>query len=175
MKAKTAIIYSSVDGQTRKICERLCSLLSRHNHDVELISVHDLSVDIRLFQKIIIASSIRYGSHHVKIIKFIEKNFKQLNSMKSAFVSVNLVARKPEKAAANTNPYVIKFLNSISWKPAYIAVFAGTLNYKQYSFVDRLMIQLIMLITKGPVRGDTEIEYTDWNKVDEFAEALRQM
>lgn len=140
-----------------------------------MVPVHEFSSDIRTYHKVIIASSVRYGTHHVKIIRFIQENFRQLNGMKSAFVSVNLVARKPEKAAANTNPYVIKLLNSISWKPAYIAVFAGTLNYKQYSFTDKLMIQLIMLITKGPVRGNTEIEYTDWKKVDDFAEALRQM
>lgn len=165
---RTAIIYSSHDGQTKKICNRLSTLLKEINHCVELFSIHEFSKNIQEYEKIIIASSIRYGTHHKKILDFIQHNKESLGKIKNAFISVNLVARKPEKAAAETNPYVIKFLDSIEWKPNLVAVFAGKLDYKKYTFTDRLMIQLIMLITKGPVNSKTEIEYTDWDSVDEF-------
>jgi menaquinone-dependent protoporphyrinogen oxidase len=50
-----------------------------------------------------------------------------------------------------------------------VKVFAGKLDYKKYSFFDRKMIQLIMWMTKGPTNTDAEIEYTNWEKVNEFA------
>jgi len=168
MKVRTAIIFSSQDGHTKKICCRLETLLTESNHRVELFSIHEFSKNIQDYEKVIIASSIRYGTHHKKILELIKNNTAGLNKIKNAFISVNLVARKPEKATAQTNPYVIKFLNSIEWKPNLVAVFAGKLDYKKYVFIDRLMIQLIMLITKGPVNSKTEIEYTDWAGVDEF-------
>jgi len=36
------------------------------------------------------------------------------------------------------------------------------------------MIQLIMWMTKGPTDTNTEIEYTDWKKVKEFAKVLME-
>lgn len=91
--------------------------------------------------------------------------------MKSGFFGVNMVARKPNKNTPETNLYTKKFLAKIAWKPAFTAVFAGALYYPQYNWFDRNMIRFIMLLGKG----DTDvtkpvIEYTNWAKVDEFAE-----
>jgi len=88
---------------------------------------------------------------------------------------VNLVARKPEKRAVDTNPYVIKFLKTIAWKPELVCVIAGKLDYPQYGFWDRIMIQLIMWITKGPTDPNTVIEYTDWEQVDEFVKIFSEL
>ena len=38
------------------------------------------------------------------------------------------------------------------------------LDYKKYKTFDRIMIQFIMWMTKGPTDKNTKIEYTDWNK-----------
>jgi menaquinone-dependent protoporphyrinogen oxidase len=169
MQKRTIIIYSSVDGQTKKICCQIKDILILNNHLADVISVNDLTQAITAFDKILIASSIRYGKHNEQIEKLIKENSELLNSKKTAFISVNLVARKPEKSKPDTNPYVIKFFNSIEWKPALAAVFPGKLDYKLYSFRDRLLIQLIMLLTKGPTNSKTVIEYTNWTEVDEFA------
>jgi menaquinone-dependent protoporphyrinogen oxidase len=175
MSIKTAIIYAPVDGQTLKICTRLAEGLSREDHSVEIFSIEEFSGDIREFDKIMIASSIRYGKHNEKIQDFIAAQKAELEKKKSAFFSVNLVARKPEKATSETNPYVNKFLTSIDWVPNQVGIFAGKLDYKKYSLSDRLLIQLIMLMTGGPLRSGNGIEFTDWKKVDEFGELFSKM
>ncbi|GHB42822.1 menaquinone-dependent protoporphyrinogen IX dehydrogenase [Mongoliitalea lutea] len=172
MPPQTIIIYSSVDGQTKKICEYVQSLLSEFKEEVKLLSIEDfiqeeLSLDV--FSKIILASSIRYGKHNQEITALIHQEHQILQTKTAAFISVNLVARKKEKSSYNTNPYVIKFLQTIPWKPTVTAVFAGQLNYKIYSFWDKLLIRLIMKLTKGPTDPNTDIEYTDWEAVDAFA------
>ena len=43
------------------------------------------------------------------VYKFIEKNKDTLENRKSAFFSVNVVARKPEKVPQSTNPYIKNF------------------------------------------------------------------
>jgi menaquinone-dependent protoporphyrinogen oxidase len=175
MKAKTGIIYSSVDGQTLKICNRLRDVFLQNNQNVELISINDFNEDVSNYDKLIIGASIRYGVHNKKIIDFINTNKKQLNSIKTAFFSVNLVARKSEKSTPDSNPYVIKFFETINWTPTIVEVFAGKLDYKKYPFFDRIMIQFIMWMTKGPTKPSTEIEYTNWDRVTEFGVQLKNM
>ena len=172
MNVKTAIIYSSVDGQTLKICNQVKDELLQNSQNAELFSIEDFGEDVTNYDRLIIGSSIRYGVHNKKIIDFINTHKKLLDSKQTAFFSVNLVARKPEKRTPDTNPYVIKFFKTIDWKPTMVEVFAGKLDYKKYSFFDRTMIQFIMWMTKGPTNTSTEIEYTDWNRVKEFGVQL---
>ena len=175
MKTKIGILYSTVDGQTLKICNLIKEVLVEKGNTVELFSIEDFDKKVTDFDKFIIGASIRYGKHNPKIIEFINKNKTDLNKTENAFFSVNLVARKPEKATPETNPYFIKFMNEIDWIPNLSAVFAGKLDYQKYPFTDRLMIQLIMWMTKGPTDSKTKIEYTDWDKVKEFGVLLNNM
>ena len=173
--SRTAMIYSSVDGHTLKICNRLLDVLKKDRQSIELFSIEEFQEDISQFDRLILGASIRYGVHNKQVIEFINTNKEQLDYIKTAFFSVNLVARKPEKNTPQTNPYVIKFFKKIDWTPTMVAVFAGMLDYKKYPFWDRIMIQLIMRITKGPTDLNTKIEYTDWEKVDAFAARLGKL
>jgi menaquinone-dependent protoporphyrinogen oxidase len=168
MKTKIGILYSTVDGQTLKICNVIQEVLEEKGNAVELFSIENFKGNVTDFDKFVIGASIRYGKHNPKIIEFINQNKAALDTIENAFFSVNLVARKPEKANPETNPYFIKFLQTIHWIPKTSAVFAGKLDYQKYPFTDRLMIQLIMWMTKGPTNSKTKIEYTDWDKVKEF-------
>ena len=56
-----------------------------------------------------------------------------------------------------------------------VEVFAGKLDYKKYPFFDRIMIQFIMWMTKGPTNSDAEIEYTNWDRVTEFGNRLKKL
>ena len=172
---KIGIVYATVDGQTLKICTKIKEELLQLNNHVELYSIDEFNEDITSFDKFIIGSSIRYGVHHKKIIEFINTNKPELDTIKTAFFSVNLVARKPEKNTPTTNPYVVKFFKTINWKPTLVEVFAGKLDYKKYPYFDRIMIQFIMWMTKGPTDKTVEIEYTNWNKVSKFSKTLHNL
>lgn len=91
------------------------------------------------------------------------------------FFSVSLVARKHDKCRPGNNPYLQKFLKQIVWKPKEQAVFAGKLDYPSYRFFDRLLIRLIMCVTKGPTDPLAVIEFTDWPQVELFARLISAM
>ena len=170
------IIYSTTDGHTRDICQRLQQLIEQQGHQVTLAPVDD-APDIRLesFDKIVIGASIRYGKHHKRIYDFIKNNEQILDSKPNAFFSVNVVARKLEKNQPETNPYLKKFLQQIAWQPQELAVFAGKLDYPRYSFRDRQIIRFIMWMTKGPTDPATVIEFTDWQQVENFGRRVSTM
>ena len=167
------IIYSTTDGHTKIICERIKNFLINGN-SVELLSLEDAKkVDLYNFEKIIIGASIRYGKHSRELYKFINLNKNTLDQKKNAFFSVNVVARKPEKNSAETNPYINKFLKISKWKPNKISVFAGKVDYPNYNFFDKYIIKFIMFITKGPTDTSRSYEFTDWSKVDDFSKELK--
>jgi len=173
--AKILIIYSTTDGHTRSICERLQKLVATQ-HDVLLVAMADEpNIDITPFDKVVIGASIRYGKHQKQVSNFIASNQSALESRRNAFFSVNVVARKPEKNTPESNPYLQKFLKKIDWQPQSLAVFAGKIDYPRYGFVDKQMIRFIMWMTKGPTDPTATIEFTDWDKVDEFARTVIEM
>ncbi|MGC2166105.1 MAG: menaquinone-dependent protoporphyrinogen IX dehydrogenase, partial [Gallionella sp.] len=165
------------DGHTLKICQRLRQQMrSTQSHDVTLRSLDEGSApDLTIFDALVIGASIRYGKHKQCVYDFIQRNQPYLNSIPNAFFSVNVVARKPDKADPDTNPYVRKFLKQVSWQPKILAVFAGKIDYKKYRFWDKQMIRLIMWMTNGPTDLDKEVEFTDWDKVDDFGRLVGGM
>ena len=168
----TLIIYSSTDGHTKTICNRLINFL-KDGDDIKISSLEEAKkFDLSKFNKIIIGASIRYGQHSKELYKFVNLNKDILNQKQSVFFSVNVVARKPEKNMPDTNPYIKKFLKISKWKPKKIGVFAGKVDYPSYGFFDKYIIKLIMFITKGPTDTSQSYEFTDWSKVDEFAKEL---
>lgn len=174
--ASILIIYSTTDGHTRRICERLKEVAEIAGNRIVIVFVdEEPNVDLQPYDKFVIGASIRYGKHSPQIREFIRRNEKILESKPNAFFSVNVVARKPEKNTPETNPYLQKFLKQISWQPQNLAVFAGKIDYPKYSFLDRQAIRFIMWMTKGPTDPTAVVEFTDWNTVDEFGHLICKM
>jgi menaquinone-dependent protoporphyrinogen oxidase len=174
--ASVIMVYSTTDGHTRMICERLRDLIEEQQHEVTLTELKpDSQIDLGRYERIVIGASIRYGKHRPEVAEFVEQNVETLRSKPSAFFSVNAVARKPEKRDPETTPYVRKFLQSISWKPPVIGIFAGKIDYPRYGFVDKTMIRFIMWITKGPTDPNGVFEFTDWDAVDAFGREIASM
>jgi len=169
------IIYSSIDGQTKKICETIKENLPSGNK-FKLISLDEaLYFNLENCEKIIIGASIRYGRHNKKVLDFIIKNKNILDLKKTAFFSVNVVARKEEKSTPETNPYVLNFLKKTNWKPNKLSVFAGKVDYPNYNFFNKIVIRFIMMITKGPTDINNSYEFTNWENVRKFAKELEKL
>ena len=166
---RSLLVYSTVDGQTQTICKKIGSLAI--NTKVDIIPISEAS-NLEHYKIIVIGASIRYGKYRDEVYDFIEKNLLTLDSKNNAFFSVNAVARKKNKNTKDTNPYVIKFLKRIKWKPNNIGVFAGKIDYPNYKFVDKYAIKFIMWITGGPTDTSQTYEFTDWKTVEAFSKNL---
>jgi menaquinone-dependent protoporphyrinogen oxidase len=163
------IIYSSTDGQTIKICERIMSIIG----DCKIVSIDEAkNENLSKYEKVIVGASIRYGKHKPELYEYINENCDHLIDINASFFSVNVVARKPEKNTPLTNPYVQKFLSISQWHPSLIGVFAGKIDYPRYGVLDKFMIRLIMWITKGPTDTKNVYEFTNWDDVDSFAKKI---
>lgn len=170
------IIYSTTDGHTLLICRRLQAKLELPGHCVTLVALTDSAgLDLRSFDKIVVGASIRYGKHRPELVEFLQRNGPTLSTRSNAFFTVNVVARKPEKNQPDTNPYMVKLLKQLSWRPGRLAVFAGKIDYPRYGFFDRQIIRFIMWVTNGPTGRRDVVDFTDWAQVDGFAEVICRM
>lgn len=176
MGGRILILYSTTDGQTRKICERLQGVIEGQGYRVTLVDLEAGSdFDLRAYDKLVIGARIRYGRHSPRVAEFVNRYREILVNKPSAFFSVNIVARKPEKNRPETSPYVRRFLRQVSWRPTQAAVFAGKLDYRKYGFWDRTIIRFIMWMTRGPTDPTTVVEFTDWRQVEAFGLAISRM
>ena len=169
---KILIIYSTTDGHTKKICNYISEKLEQKFRSKVISLNKSENIDLTKYDLTIVGASIRYGKHKSELYSFIHRNLAQLNSIDSAFFSVNAVARKDNKSSANTNPYMLKFLKNTNWKPKNLAVFAGKIDYSKYKVLDKFMIRFIMWLTDGPTNISNVHEFTDWNRVELFCQKL---
>ena len=167
------LVYSTTDGHTRRICERLQEVVQSQGVATLLRHLPECTdADVAASGAIVLGASIRYGKHKPEVTAFITRHQTVLESRPSALFSVNVVARKPEKNTPETNPYMQKFLRTLTWKPRLMAVFAGYLNYPSLGALDRTMIRFIMWMTKGPTDPTAVVEFTDWTKVEAFGRQI---
>ena len=79
------IVYSTTDGQTKKICE-IIKNSSINKNSYEILSLEEaFDKEIEKYEQIIIGASIRYGRHSSKVYKFI-KNNKHILEKKERFL-----------------------------------------------------------------------------------------
>ena len=173
---KTLILFSTRDGQTHEIANTIAAELSGLGVESDVIDLNNAQpVRWESYERVVIGASIRYGHFSPVLDSFVKQHRETLSQMPSAFFSVNLVARKPEKNTPETNSYTQKFLTRSPWQPNACAVFAGALRYPRYRWFDRLMIQLIMKMTGGETDTRKEVVYTDWQQVSVFAREIAQL
>ena len=174
--AHILIAYSTTDGHTGQICERLRRVLEPQGHRVSVKLIKDCgAADLEACDAVVIGASIRYGKHKPEVAEFIARHQAALEGKPNALFSVNVVARKPGKDVPEGNPYLQKFLRRIAWKPQRLAVFAGRLDYPSLGPVDRTMIRFIMWMTKGPTDPTGTFEFTDWSRVEAFGHEIAKM
>lgn len=167
------IAYSTTDGHTRNICQRIAEIVRRQGHTAELVEIgrqpHRAMED---YDTIVVGASIRYGHHSPAVHEFIVRHAQLLSQKANAFFSVNAVARKANKRQADTNPYVRKFLRRIPWQPQQVEVFGGKIDYPRYGTLDRAIIRFIMRMTGGPTDPASVTDFTDWDQVEAFARRI---
>ena len=171
-KSRLLILYSTVDGHTKNICDYIYKKLNGKKR-ISLFPIEQSDdIELKDYDEVVIGASVRYGYHRKNVYEFVNKNLVELNNLKTAFFSLNLTARKPEKSTPETNPYIMKFLKKVKWRPSIQEVFAGRLDYPNLDKFNKLAILFIMFITNGPKDTSKTYELTDWKKVDKLINSI---
>lgn len=169
------IFVATRDGYSERIACALREGLSRKSPETELVLLDAASISEKInieAKGLVLVAAVRYGKHLPETHVFLSRYARLINAPPLALASVNLVARKPGRQSAETNPYLRKLISQYDLTPAVATAFAGRLCYPQYSWRDRQIIRLIMFLTGGNADGRSTIEYTNWEQVGDFASSI---
>lgn len=169
--ARFLVIYSTIDGQTRRVAERVALMASRAGHQARIVGVDEGGLDLLIAASdiVVIGGGIRYGHYTRALENAVRGNRDAIAARPNAFFSVCLSAgghggARPATAWA----YVDEFISRTGWQPGRIASFAGALQYSKYNPFIKFMMRLILGIAGGETDASHDYEYTDWAAVERF-------
>ena len=80
---KSLITYSTVDGQTKEICEKISEL--SNNSFIDILPINKVG-SIDAYEKVVIGASIRYGNYRKDVFQFINKNIEIYYPLKEMMI-----------------------------------------------------------------------------------------
>lgn len=165
------IVYASTHGHTGKIASRIGRVLTNAGHDCELHSIATATdLTISDYDVVIVGASIHAGHHQKELLEWAEQHATLLNMVRSAFFSVCLSAAEDTGESRQvTRDYLDDFEERTGWTPRRRTTFAGALQYREYDFMTRLAIRLMMHRGGHPTDTSHDYDYTNWDAVDTFA------
>jgi len=170
------VIHSSRFGQSTKIAQAIVDEMAACGVDSDLQALSATTApDPDRHDAVALVASVRYGHFDANAPKFLAAHRAWIDAHPSLLVTVSLTARTEAKRDPAVHTYTKKFLEETTWVPTRTEVVAGMLDYPSYKIWDRLAIQLIMTMTKGPTDPKTVIEYTDWDRVKEVADEFAKL
>lgn len=171
---KSLIIYHSKYGQTEKISHRIAAGLETNRFSVVTHNIDylDQSISFGDYDLVVIGAPI-YATKHSKLLaRFIRKHNDDLQSPTTAFFSVSLSAGGDPGQKDDARRCMEEFLAKTNWNPHVQKTFAGSLPYLEYGWFTRFMMKWIVKKSGGDTDTSKNYEYTDWKRVDRFADEL---
>lgn len=170
---KILIVYSSGEGQTKKIATFIKEKMSAHNCSADIFDCEKINSYMPLFNYdgFLIGASVHRGKFSNRIEHWISENRLVINSKPSAFFSVCLgILEKGSDALISESNIVIDFFEKTNWYPSLWRIFAGALKYSKYNWFLKKVMQRIA--AKSGFSSDIkhDYEFTDWNDVEAFVE-----
>jgi menaquinone-dependent protoporphyrinogen oxidase len=165
------IIHCSNHGHTSKIAARIGAAIERTGIAVELCALSDGGDPAPGdYDAVIAGASIHAGKHQHELVDWATRHRSALAQLPTAFFSVCLTAADhTEESRVATRGYIDDFVEATGWTPAHVTTFAGALQYREYDFVTRLMMRLMMHRMDHPSDVSRDYDYTDWEAVDRWA------
>ena len=166
------VTYYSHAGHTARIARVICETIQAEGVDCDLMDMAEASREGVVWEKydlVIVGAAIIYGVYNKIVWEFIHRYQAKLDARANSFFNVTVVARTPYKATIEGNRYMQRFLQKSPWRPKDLKCIAGKVDYPNWNWYQKLAIQMIMKMTKGPTDPTSVIDYTDWDDVRAYA------
>lgn len=176
------VLYPTREGHTQRIAANSASSIRSCGFSVEAVDAAHIPVGFRLdaYSAAIIAASVHRGLHEQEIIGFVTCHLRELECMRTAFLSVSLSeagaedsTAPPERraqATADVERMIADFLTKTRWHPSKLKAVAGALLYTKYNFLLRFVMKRIVKQAGAAPDKSTDHEYTDWAALDQLVD-----
>ncbi len=176
---RIALIYATVEGQTRTIAEHIKTYLTKAGHDVQVIDAahppQSLSVDE--IDGVICSGPVHVGTFPAPLRRYVKAHARELMARPGAFVSVSLTAAGNDANELDELGEIVSgFSDETAWWPVSVHHAAGALKYTEYDYFRKWMLRRIADKQSAPTDTKHDYEFTDWGALDLFLDGfLRDM
>ena len=172
---KVLLVYGTTEGQTEKVVKFVAERLTRQGHQALTVRIGGTQAmpEIRDFDAIVVAASVRAGRYQLAVTQFVKRHLGAICAKPNAFLSVSLAAASDDAGdVAGLEKCAAAFIRATRWTPDQIHHVAGAFRYTRYGFVTRWAMR--RLAARKGVSTDTshDLELTDWDDVAMFASAF---
>lgn len=158
---RTAIIYATKHGTTRKVAHKIKEMI--WPGDVVLFNLAESrNIDLRLFDKVIIGSSVYAGSVNGRVKLFIKQNMVELLQKEVGLFTCGMFFEKAEEQIEKSFPAVLR-QHALS-----IRHLGGEYRFDDLNFVERFLVKKI----GGATQSESHI---DEKAMEEFVEEFGVM
>lgn len=165
------VVYGTTEGHTRKIAERIGHWIRELSENVLVVDSADLpdELDVKLFDRYILAGSLHMEKHQSSLVHFARANQARLNESRTALISVSLTAiEKDPKSISEANACIGKFIEQTGWIPTTHLCVAGALLFTQYDWLKRQLMRMISEKKNDPTDTEHDHVFTDWTELELF-------
>lgn len=170
---RALIVIASHEGQTEQIATRMSKVLADNHVPTDIYDVVKMPADeiqIDAYDAVVIGSPLHFGHHDPRITFCVKQYSEFLSEVPTAFFSVSLgIVSECQTARREAKGLADEFLREVDWKPSMRECFAGALMYSKYGSLKQHLMHWIVKKPGEETKVDRNYEYTDWNKVEEFA------
>jgi menaquinone-dependent protoporphyrinogen oxidase len=169
------VLYMSRMGHTARVARSICESITAAGGQAQMMDLKEAlheGIAWDRFDVVAFGAPVLYGTYTKEVLEFVAANKAKLDAKPNSFFNLSVVARTPAKATVEGNRYMQKFLELSAWKPKDLKVVAGKVDYPSWPWYEKLLIQMIMKMTKGPTDPTTVIDYTDWEDVRAYGRHL---
>lgn len=166
-----ALIFASIEGQTRKIATHIEALLKANHHSADICDAADDegAFDFIDVDGVIVCAPVHVGSFPKAVNRLLKRHHSKLMAYPGAFVSVSLAMASEDKSdAAEIDKIAHGLSEDTGWWPVVTHNAAGALKYTEYDYFKRWMMKRISKKSDGPTDTSQDYEFTDWDALDKF-------
>jgi len=174
--ANIFILWSSTEGQTRRIVQVMEQELRKGGHRLETINADapPRGWIVSKADAVLVAASVHRGQYSAGLRKQLKLQSARLSKLPSLFITVCLSAARPE-TEQEAEGYAAKLLAEIGWQPTRSACLGGALRYPEYPLLKRWMMKRIAKQQGLPTDTSKVHEFTDWERVRSLAAEMAEL
>lgn len=168
---RALVVYATTHGQTRRIALRIADRLRAHAFQVDVRDVREAPEDPYAYDLVVAGGSLHGGRHQHELLEWLSHHATSLSRVPSALFSVSLSAAEgTDQGRGDAQGALDLLCEETGWFPRTRACIAGALQYREYDHVTKMVMRLLMARHDHPTDITQDVEYTDWDQVDAFAD-----
>ncbi|MCM1984231.1 flavodoxin domain-containing protein [Lyngbya confervoides] len=172
------ILYATREGQTEKIAVRIGDHLTQAGARVRIINAKDKAVtqslNLEIFDLLVFGASMHAGGLEPELVAFVNRHSAEIELKNRSFFLVLLSAatQDPVLKAEWLKDACTKMRQQLQVSFPKVEMIAGALMYSKYPLpLKWLMKQIAQQAGEGTDLSQ-DYEYTDWQQVQQYAQAL---